>query len=288
MKEEIMNSPFYQDAKLALNGKAETPKQLVSKDEYESGVRVATCQIHGEFEVESQSIGSLTFIKSTCQKCSDIYATAVEQKVNELKEKSEREKLLNRLKSAGISDRHLSKTFDNFETDTKEKKFALESMRYFADKVLEGECKNVILCGSVGTGKTHLCHATVRHIIESTDHFRVQIATITEVIRFYRSSWAKDSKYTESEVVEKLSTDKLLVIDEMGVQVGSDNELNIIFEIINNRYENKLPTVIISNLEKGELVELLGQRIIDRLKEDGCRVLGMSWDSHRETNKEEF
>lgn len=264
------------------------PEQLVSRSEFDSGKTIATCEKHGEFEIKSESLHGLTFIKSTCSECQKEYNEIVLQKANEMQEADRKKAFIKRMDWAGVSKRHFNKSFDNYVANTKEKKYALETMRYFADKVIEGECKNVILCGSVGTGKTHLCQATIRYIIENTERFSVKIATITEIIRYYRASWGKSTDYDETDAIENLSNKGLLIIDEMGVQNGSDNELNIIFEIINNRYESQLPTVIISNLDKGALVELLGQRIIDRLKEDGCRVLGMAWESHRETNKDEF
>lgn len=274
------------------------PKPLMGKKEYEAmpielRPTELTCDKHGSFPVKYEMVlDRLGILMATCPECSKEYATWSEKQEAIEKERRDIEfaqmMFEKHLRDAGVSKRHMGKTFDNYVADTKDKQFALESMRYFADKVSEGVCKNMILCGSVGTGKTHLCQATVNHLIGLDLKAPILIITATEMIRYYRSSWRKDTERTEQGVINELSKLKLLVIDEVGVQGGTENELNIMFEIINNRYENKLPTVIISNLEKGELVELLGQRIIDRLKEDGCRVLGMSWDSHRDTNKEEF
>lgn len=286
----MIDHPYKERAikELATKENINGPEQLVSRSEFESGKTIATCEKHGDFKVKSESLHGLTFVKSTCEECWKEYDQLVLEKAKQMQEEEKQRRFIQRMECAGVSKRHFDKSFDNYTANTKEKKYALETMRYFANKVIEGECKNVILCGSVGTGKTHLCQATIRHIIENTDAFSIQMATITEIIRFYRASWDKSTDYDESDAIGNLSSKGLLIIDEMGVQNGSDNELNIIFEIINNRYESQLPTVIISNLDKGALVELLGQRIIDRLKEDGCRVLGMAWESHRETNKEEF
>lgn len=269
------------------NGMEEPPK-LSSKEKYLAGETTAYCEKHGEFEVQAVDLVGHLMVQGKCGKCVGELHDAIEGQVKLLLKKEEEEEFRSAMKSAGVSERHFDKTFDSYIADTKEKQFALDSMKYFAEKVIEGECKNMILCGSVGTGKTHLCNALVRYLLEHNVHMYVRMATITQIIRFYRSSWNKDSELTEEEAIGHLSKARLLVIDELGIQVGSDNELNIIFEIINNRYEKRLPTVIISNLEKAEVVELLGTRIIDRLKEDGCRVLGMSWESYRETNKESF
>lgn len=245
------------------------------------------CETHGEFDIRPcYVLDRVMGITSVCSACSKQYkAWKAEQEEIEYKRKA----FESRLNDSGVTKRHFEKSFDNYVADTDEKTFALKSMKYFCDKIAEGECKNMILCGSVGTGKTHLCQASIRYLAEKTErNFTMQMATITQIIRYYRASWNKESGYTERDAIDHLSTLSLLIIDELGVQNGTESELNIIFEIINNRYENKLPTVIISNLEKDEVVNLLGSRIVDRLKEDGCRVLGMAWKSYRETNKDDF
>jgi DNA replication protein DnaC len=72
-----------------------------------------------------------------------------------------------------------------------------------------------------------------------------------------------------------------LIIDEVGMQFGSDTEKMIIFDIIDGRYNNMLPTILISNLELSEVKELIGDRSIDRLREDGGVVVAMKWASNR-------
>jgi DNA replication protein DnaC len=286
-----IESEFYKNKakeKLSLNG-IKHPKPLVTKEEYLDGKEIAICEKHGEFEVQFLD-GIIKMVYSTCQGCVDEYQSKVTELAEKLEQEEEQRLLDNRIFNSGVSERHFDKTFDNYVADTDERKFALDSMKYFCKKIEEGECKNMILCGSVGTGKTHLCQAAIRYFAETThpSEFSMKMATITQIIRYYRASWDKNTDYSEQDAINNLSNQSLLIIDELGVQNGTDNEINIIFEIINNRYENKLPTVIISNLEKDEVVNLLGNRIIDRLKEDGCRVLGMQWDSYRETNKSNF
>lgn len=250
------------------------------------------CERHGKFEIESDESLPLKVIMATCPECSSEYNKWSEENrlknEQEEKAKKELERLEKLLNISGVSKRHFDKTFDNYKVENKGQDFAIKSMRYFSDKTMNGECKNMILCGSVGTGKNHLCTALIRDLIERKYPSSIRIATIKEIIRYVRASWSKESEYDEQDAINNLTSTGLLIIDEMGVQTGSDDELNIIFEIINGRYENKRPTIIVSNLEKGELVELIGARVIDRLKEDGCRVLGMAWESHRETNKGEF
>ena len=74
---------------------------------------------------------------------------------------------------------------------------------------------------------------------------------------------------------------EFLVIDEVGVQFGTETEKFIFYEVINRRYENVLPTVLISNLTSDELKTFIGDRAFDRFREDGGAILAFDWESYR-------
>ena len=88
---------------------------------------------------------------------------------------------------------------------------------------------------------------------------------------------AQTRKKTESQVLSILFSVPLLVIDEIGVQYGTDSEQNILFDVMDRRYRDMMPTILLANLklkrEKPEdpagLREVLGERIYDRLTETG-------------------
>ncbi len=73
----------------------------------------------------------------------------------------------------------------------------------------------------------------------------------------------------------------LLVIDEIGVQSGTDNERKILFEIIDSRYLQMAPTILLSNLEQTQVIDLVGERVVDRMYENKGGVLTFNWPSHR-------
>ena len=73
----------------------------------------------------------------------------------------------------------------------------------------------------------------------------------------------------------------LLIVDEVGVKAGTENEKQIIFNVLNERYNNVLPTVLISNLRENEVKTYLGERVWDRLKEGGGNVLILNGESQR-------
>ncbi|ENO7364325.1 DNA replication protein DnaC, partial [Proteus mirabilis] len=70
---------------------------------------------------------------------------------------------------------------------------------------------------------------------------------------------------------------------EIGVQYGTDSERNILFEVINDRYEDLLPTILVSNLPVVDLQKMLGERVVDRLLQGGT-VLTFNWPTYRRGN----
>ena len=81
-------------------------------------------------------------------------------------------------------------------------------------------------------------------------------------------------------IVKRFTSAGLLVIDEIGVQSGSPSERAILADVINTRYENLKPTVVIGNLTKEEFLSILGERALDRLKDNG-RTLIFDWENRR-------
>ena len=73
----------------------------------------------------------------------------------------------------------------------------------------------------------------------------------------------------------------MLVIEEVGVQFGSETEKLFLFEIIDGRYNKMKSTVMISNLNIQGVKECVGERCIDRLREDGGSVIAFDYESQR-------
>lgn len=165
---------------------------------------------------------------------------------------------------------------------TKEQTAALEfAMDYAAnfDQVLKtGRC--AVFVGNPGTGKTHIaCGIGLR--IMGAQQRTVLFITVQRAIRRIKDTWVKGCEESESQAIGVITSPDLLILDEVGVQFGSDFEKNILFDILNERYEKRLPTILISNLSVNEVMGYLGERVADRLREDGGKVIPFNWGSHR-------
>lgn len=153
--------------------------------------------------------------------------------------------------------------------------------RYAADfpaHLEAGRC--LILCGRTGTGKTMLACAAARHI--ALEHGKIcRYATAYTLVQNIKDTYGGSDDRSEREVVRGYVEPHLLIVDEVGVQYGSDTERLLLFQVLNGRYENVRPTVVISNEEPDGIAAYLGDRVVDRLHENGGAVLVFDWHSHR-------
>jgi len=139
--------------------------------------------------------------------------------------------------------------------------------------------RSAILCGMPGTGKTHLAIGVALHIMKTGKI--AAFTTVQRMIRRLKDSWRNDSQESESDVIGLLVYPDLLIIDEIGVQFGSEFEKNFMFDLLNERYEKRKPTILLSNLTPTEIKVFLGDRVYDRLKEDGGQCVAFDWASYR-------
>jgi len=105
--------------------------------------------------------------------------------------------------------------------------------------------------------------------------------TASDLFMNIRDTWTRTSEISTLDRVQQFVDLDLLVIDEVGVQRGTDNEREILFSIINSRYNNLKPTVLLSNLSLKEVRAYIGERTFDRLKEDGGQIIVLNGDSYR-------
>lgn len=220
------------------------------------------CEKHGYYPLTifNDKIGYFGFTGG-CSKCA--------------RERAERERFGN----VAIPPRFAAKSFADFER-TPQNSEVLDYMLHYvhnAERSISlGTC--VVFLGRPGTGKTHLACATAKELTRKG--YTALFTSVQRMIRSIRDTWGSD--VSENAAIARFTDIDFLVLDEVGVQSGSDNEAQLLFAVLNDRYENMRPTLLISNENTLSFKAYVGERIYDRLRENGGRAFIFDWDSYRE------
>lgn len=239
--------------------------------------REAACEKHGVF-VSRRFFGS---IWTRCPACE----TDIRAKEDEARAQADRERAALAWRAtvtrSGIPQRFEDRTFDSYVAESNGQGAALEFARAFGDEVASGTANGrcAVFVGKPGTGKTHLAVAIALRAMEGRR--TAAFTTVTRLIRRIRDTYNKTSLETETQAVAAFTSPDLLILDEVGVQRGTEDEKLLLFDVLNDRYETRKSTVLLSNLAAAELRGYLGDRVFDRMREDGGRVIVFDWNSHR-------
>lgn len=240
--------------------------------------RQARCATHGEF-TSRNAFGSRW---TTCPSCA-AEAKAAEDERRAAREKAEdARRWQKRLGHSCIPDRFRAKTLENYAAENGGQRRALKFARAFADNFdadALASGRGALFVGKPGTGKTHLACGIALQIMRVGR--TVLFSTVMRAIRRIKDTWARGSSESETEAIAALTDPDLLILDEIGLQFGSETEQRILFDVMNCRYERRLPTLFLSNLDVDGVRAFLGERVFDRAREDGCEVVVFDWESHR-------
>lgn len=227
------------------------------------------CNKHGKFEAKIFTIGGTPFNKQ-CPKCEAESEAKLEKerqaKIAAFEQEQRAKRIEGFLSSSNIPLRYQNKGFRDFEVVCDEQKSNKQNAWLYAkdfEKRFEaGSC--AVFSGKTGTGKTHLACAIGSYVIKELARSVLYITAI-DAFRKIKNCYSKGSTKTESEILASLTAPDLLILDEIGVQFGSETEKMILFEIINKRYEAIKPSLLISNLK---IESIACERTFDRIKEN--------------------
>ena len=177
-------------------------------------------------------------------------------------------KELERLRSLGISIKAEKLTFDNFRHDTPWQEQLYSVSKGFLDR---GNEFMIYISGQPGCGKTHICTALFIELMRQgkTSKYMSWIDTVQKLKRCAHN----DEEYTR--VINTYKNAPVLYIDDFlkpvkqrdgTISAANDADLRIAFELINQRYNNSLITIISSENSFSEL-ENIDEAIASRIYE---------------------
>ena len=253
-------------------------ENLINKDR---PTEERTCSIHNVAYTSTNFIGEHW---TECPKCMLLRKEkeALEQiKADKLREQErEQRRWIAKVGSASIPERFRDRRLDSYVAKTSGQQKALAFAKEYAesfDQVIKTG-RSAIFVGKVGTGKTHLAVGIALSIMQQQRS--PVFVTVQRLIRRVKDSW-RTKEETESDVINAFASPDLLVLDEVGVQFGSEFEKQLLFDVLNERYEKLKPSILLSNIPREQLSDYLGERVMDRLRENGGALIGFNGDSYR-------
>lgn len=184
-----------------------------------------------------------------------------------------------------VPTRFAEKRLDEYRPKTESQTRALVNATRLADGIIT----NLVLIGPPGVGKSHLAAAVVNKIFrEQVAIYRAALAVgesprhpplptspmwtnVADLIVALRMEMRAPADDRDAAMVIRMmrSHPSLVVLDDLGREKVSDWTGEIVYSLLNARYEERLPTLVTSNLAPVELAASPYWPVISRLAEDG-------------------
>jgi len=210
-------------------------------------------------------------IKYCCKKCKDTGYIGTER-CSCLMQKL----IAYQYKQFKLSHRIAKENFDNF------------NINYYSDEPVDGgrsprenmqhifmECikytkdfdkhnKNLLFIGRPGLGKTFLCNSIAKDLLDMGKSVIYQSAPdLVDLVRKYKFDF--DSEEAEEEALRDIYECDLLIIDDLGTELGTQFSGLVIYNILNKRLLENKKMIISTNLDVDEIIKTYSERISSRI-----------------------
>lgn len=217
-----------------------------SQGNQEPTYRCPKCQDHGAIIVQDEDGYETTTF------CECYYA----KRADEAKERN------------GIAGLFRTKSLKNFRSKTEDQKLAKKQASKYLNDYFD---KSLIVCGHVGSGKTHIAVAVAAEL--ESRNIRIMFLDYAEMIQ--KLEELKSGSFEYRDYLGRIKNADLLVIDDLlktgytewnGTYKLKTFHKEVVYKIVNYRYNNKKPMIVTTelNIEKMFLIdEAIGSRLLD-------------------------
>lgn len=195
----------------------------------------------------------------------------------EREEFEERNRKIDDLKKLSLLDAKAKNIyFENYQVNNNNYKVFNIAKRYvqnFEDMFSQNQ--GLLFLGDVGTGKSYTAAAIANELIN-----KLVPVVMTSFVKILQDMYISGN--SESDYITKLNQAKLLIIDDLGAERGTDYALEKVYDIVDSRYRSGEPVIFTTNLTIQQMkncTDIRYNRIYDRIFEMCYPVKfdGLSW-----------
>lgn len=212
---------------------------------------------HTPKQKKLEFLGRERIVPLACKCASERYAE--EERREQEKERMKRAEKLRR--DCFISPEHFSWTFAN--DDGKDERMSKAARAYVENfKQLAAKGKGLLFYGHTGRGKSYMAGCIANALMEN--------GTSCLMTNFAKIEKSLAGRFDKQEQLDSLLRYKLLCLDDFGAERDTTYMQEIVFTIIDARYQAKMPMVITTNLTLDELKKpknITEERIFKRVLE---------------------
>lgn len=187
-----------------------------------------------------------------------------QRKKREKRESEERQRehlaTVKRLKEDGFTDSSMKEwTFDNDNGRNPQMRLAHLYVEHWDE--MRAASRGYLLWGNVGTGKTYLAGCIANALMEQG--VSVRMTNFAAILNDLTGTLNGRNAY-----IEKLCGFPLLILDDFGMERGTEYGLEQVYNVIDSRCRSRKPLIVTTNLTLSELQSPLDrahQRIYDRV-----------------------
>lgn len=172
--------------------------------------------------------------------------------------------------------------FRNYEINEHNSEMA-EACKRYVKEFSEETTQGILLQGTVGMGKTHLAIAMGKNLAHKG--FWSQWVNFARICIEVKHTWGSKEKFEET--VKRPLYSPMLILDDLGAEKIDKTDQGwvseLVYDVIQYRYENMLPTIITTNLNLDALGARYTPRTASRLAEMCLPIWASGYDYRVDT-----
>ena len=141
-----------------------------------------------------------------------------------------------------------------------------------------------IFNGVNGCGKTHLAAAIANYRLAQGKP--VFFVVVPDLLDHLRSTFSPQSDISYDEFFEQIKKSPLLILDDFGEQSATPWAQEKLYQLINYRYNDRLPTVITTCLSLDEIEPRISSRMVDAKFSFVFNIIAPDFRGDRETGRQ--